>query len=248
MSVTTTPTLQGSRSDRGTALRRAAAPADGQLRIQLWSCNYAPEPSGIAPLSAAWARAMLDRGHDVEVIAAHPHYPEPIWGRRGRPYRELRDGVPVLRLPLWAGHGNSAERVRQELSYTAWLSACLPTLGRPDVIVAVSPSFPGLLPAMVAARARHVPWAMWLQDILPDGAVTTGLVPPGRLLGAARRFERAAYRSAARVFVISDAFRRNLLAKGVPDYKLSRIYNPSPAAMAPTGAASSGPPTRLGCW
>jgi colanic acid biosynthesis glycosyl transferase WcaI len=232
MSVRTTPSLQGSPRDRGTVLDRAAAAADRRLHIQLWSCNYAPEPSGIAPLSAAWAQAMLARGHRVEVIAAHPHYPEPIWGRRTRPYREKRDGVPVLRLPLWAGHGSSVQRMRQELSYAAWLGACAPALGRADVIVAVSPSFPGLLPAMMAARARHVPWAMWLQDILPDGALTTGLVPPGPVLNAARRFERSAYRSAARVFVISEAFRRNLLGKGVPGDKVTCIYNPSPAPVA----------------
>ena len=101
---------------------------------------------------------------------------------------------------------------------------------------------------MVAARARHVPWAMWLQDILPDGAVTTGLVPPGRLLSAARRFERAAYRSAARVFVISDAFRRNLLGKGVPGHKVSCIYNPSPAPVVATAPLRAEPPTPPGCW
>jgi colanic acid biosynthesis glycosyl transferase WcaI len=246
MSVGTTHTLQGSRRDRGTALGRAAARAEGRLRIQLWSCNYAPEPSGIAPLSAAWARAMTARGHRVEVIAGHPHYPEPIWGRRARPYREERDGVPVLRLPVWAGHGTSAQRMRQELSYAAWLGACAPAFSRPDVIVAVSPSFPGLLPAMMAARARQVPWAMWLQDILPDGAVTTGLVRPGPVLNAARRFERAAYRSAARVFVISDAFRRNLLGKGVPNAKIVRVYNPSPVRVGPYSAPESASgPSRL---
>jgi hypothetical protein len=61
------------------------------MRIQLWSYNYDPEPSGIAPLSGIWARAMRDRGHEVLVIAAHPHYPKPIWGSRTKPYRERRE-------------------------------------------------------------------------------------------------------------------------------------------------------------
>lgn len=37
---------------------------------------------------------MTARGHEVEVVAVHPHYPQPRWGRRTTPYRE---GVPVLR-------------------------------------------------------------------------------------------------------------------------------------------------------
>jgi len=65
--------------------------------------------------------------------------------------------------------------------------AALPWLGRPDLIVSVSPSFPALLPAMVNARVRGVPWALWLQDILPDGASATGLIDSGGLLRSSRR-------------------------------------------------------------
>jgi len=67
---------------------------------------------------------------------------------------------------------------------------------------------------------------MWLQDLVTDGAATTGLLD-GRLLAAARRFERATYTSASRVVAISDAFRSNLVEKGVPQEKIVRIFNPS---------------------
>jgi len=203
------------------------------MRIQLWSYNYDPEPSGIAPLSGTWARAMRDRGHEVLVVAAHPHYPKAIWGSRTKPYRERREDVPVLRLPLWIGRETARDRLRQEVSYMASLGAVAPLLPTPDAVVAVTPSFPGLLPAMVNARLRGIPWIMWLQDILPEGAATTGLVEPGLILEAARRFEMAAYRSAERIVVISDAFERNLRAKGVPQEKMIRIFNPS---AVPVGA------------
>ncbi len=197
------------------------------VKIQLWSYNYDPEPTGIGPLSTVWARAMRDRGHDVEVIAAHPHYPTPAWGHPLWPRREVRDGISVLRLPLWSGRNSTAERLRQELTYTASLSFAALTLGRPDVIVAVSPSFPALAPAMAAARQRRVPWVLWLQDILPDGATATGLLDDGSLVRASRRFEVAAYRSAHRIVVISDSFAANLASKGVPPERIVRIFNPA---------------------
>ncbi len=197
------------------------------MYIQLWSYNYDPEPTGIAPLAGVWARAMRDRGHRLEVVCAHPHYPEPAWGVRLLPYREQRDGISVLRLPIWVGRASAAQRVRQEASYASALIAATPTLRRPDVVVATSPSFPALAPVMLNARLRGVPWVLWLQDILPEGAVATGLVDAGRLLRAAMRFERAAYSSATRIVVLSDTFSENLLAKGVPDAKLARIYNPA---------------------
>jgi colanic acid biosynthesis glycosyl transferase WcaI len=197
------------------------------MRIQLWSYNYDPEPSGIAPLSGVWARATQARGHEVEVIAAHPHYPQPVWGRRHRPYREIRDGVPVLRLPLWVGRGSALQRMRQEASFTTALSLAAPTLGTPDVIVAVSPSFPALVPAMANARARRIPWVLWLQDILPDGATMTGILEEGRVVQLARRLERRVYRSASKIVVISESFKDNLRGKGVEEGKLVRSYNPA---------------------
>ena len=198
------------------------------LAIQLWSYNYDPEPTGIGPLSRAWATAMRDRGHRIKVVAAQPHYPEPRWERKPVPYREVRDGIPVLRLPIWAGRDSVRQRLRQELSFLAALSAATPFLGHADAIVAVSPSFPGLLPAMLSSRLRRIPWVLWLQDILPDAAAVTGLLDEERVLvKAARRFERAAYRSAARVVAISETFRENLSAKGVPAEHVVRIFNPA---------------------
>ncbi|MEA2160068.1 MAG: colanic acid biosynthesis glycosyl transferase WcaI [Solirubrobacteraceae bacterium] len=206
------------------------------MKIQLWSYNYDPEPTGIGPLSTVWARAMSERGHQIEVVAAHPHYPEPIWGRPVPPRRELRDGISVIRLPLWPGRGSTAQRLRQELTFTTALACAAPLLGTPDVIVAVSPSFPALAPTMAAARVRRVPWVLWLQDILPDGATATGLLGEGRLIGALRRFELAAYRSASRVVVISNSFATNLLSKGVPPERIVRIFNPASLPVQPADA------------
>jgi colanic acid biosynthesis glycosyl transferase WcaI len=227
------------------------AKQQGGLRVQLWSYNYAPEPTGIGPVSAVWCRAMNERGHEVDVVSAFPHYPEPVWEHPRRPYRELIDGIRVTRLPLWAGRATAAQRVRQELSFTAAQTAAIPFLGRPDVMVAVSPSFPALLPAIVNARLRRVPWILWLHDILPDGATATGLIEDGSpLIRAARALERHAYRSARRIVVLSQAFTRNLETKGVPRDKVELIYDPAtrrPSAPPPNGAANGTGGRRLLC-
>jgi colanic acid biosynthesis glycosyl transferase WcaI len=214
------------------------------MKIQLWSYNFDPEPTGIGIVSTVWARGLKDRGHRVEVVAAHPHYPEPRWGTRVLPYREVRDGIDVLRLPLWIGRASAAERYRQELTFLAAQSAATPFLSRPDVLVSVSPSFPALLPAVANIRARRIPWVLWLHDLLPDGATATGLVDEGGLvIKLSRRLERAAYRAADRIVVLSRAFTDNLRAKDVPEGKIELIYDP--ATRVPTAAASPGEGGRL---
>jgi colanic acid biosynthesis glycosyl transferase WcaI len=198
------------------------------MNVQLWSYNYDPEPTGIGPVSKVWAEGLCDRGHRVEVVAAHPHYPEPVWGSKLLPYREVRNGIPVLRLPLWIGRESAAERYRQELSFMAAQFAAIPALRRPDVLVSASPSFPALFPAMVDARLRRMPWVIWLHDILPDGAASSGIVDEGsKVIRAARSLERAAYREADRIVVLSRAFTRNLVEKSVPESKIQLIYDPA---------------------
>lgn len=198
------------------------------LKIQLWSYNYDPEPTGIGPVSRVWAQGLRDRGHQVEVVAAHPHYPEPVWGSRVLPYREVRNGIPVLRLPLWIGRDTAVERYRQELSFMGAQFAALPALSRADVLVSASPSFPALFPAIVNAHMRRTPWIIWLHDILPDGAASSGIVDESSLvIRAARRLEQAAYREADRIVVLSEAFTHNLTAKGVPEAKIQLIYDPA---------------------
>jgi colanic acid biosynthesis glycosyl transferase WcaI len=205
-----------------------SGPGPGPLRIQLWSYNFDPEPTGIGIVSTVWARGLRDRGHEVSVVAAHPHYPEPRWGARRLPYRETRDGIPVLRLPLWIGRASAAERYRQELSFMAAQSLATPFLPRPDVMVSASPSFPALLPAIGNVRVRGIPWVLWLHDLLPDGAAATGLVDEGgTVIRLARRLERSAYRAADRIVVLSRAFTENLVEKGVGADKIELIYDPA---------------------
>lgn len=212
-------------------------PGENPLKLQLWSYNFDPEPTGIGIVSTVWARGLRDRGHDVGVVAAHPHYPEPRWGTRRLPYREVRDGIPVLRLPLWIGRASAAERYRQELTFMAAQAAATPFLRRPDVLVSASPSFPALLPAVINVRVRKIPWVLWLHDLLPDGATATGLIDEhGAVLALARRLERAAYSTADRIVVDSRSFIDNLVAKGVPPEKIELIYLPATRVPANGGA------------
>lgn len=217
------------------------------VRIQLWSYNFAPEPTGIAPVSTALAQELRDRGHELEVISAHPHYPEPQWGTRLLPYRDDHDGIPLVRLPLWIGRSSTAARMRQEVTYTSALLCASPFLGRPDVVVSASPSFPALLPATLWTRVARIPFVPWLHDILPDGAMVTGHVEEGPVLWASRWLERTAYRAADRIVVLSTPFVDNLLGKGVPEQKLRLIYDPATREPRPSGAAPStqGPPRIL---
>jgi len=211
------------------------------LRLQLWSWNYEPEPTAMGPISTIWARTMRDRGHSVHVVTAHPHYPPGAWKQRVLPRRERRDGIAVTRLPLWLGHGTTVQRIREELTFSLSAALAMPAFRTPDAIVCVSPSFVALAPMLVNARLRRVPLVLWLQDILPDAAQTTGLLRAPAVLAAARALERSAYRRADRIVVASDSFKESLTRKGVPESKLDRIYNPATRGFVRRGDLNGSP-------
>jgi colanic acid biosynthesis glycosyl transferase WcaI len=80
---------------------------------------------------------------------------------------------------------------------------------------------------------------LWLHDLLPDGATATGLIEDGGpVLALARALERAAYRAADRIVVLSRSFIDNLVAKGVPRDKIELIYDP--ATRKPSRLANAG--------
>jgi hypothetical protein len=87
------------------------------LRLQLWTIYLTPEPTGIPPVITPLAQLLRERGWEADVVAAHPHYPEPRWGTRLRPCRKVRDGIKVLRVPTLdrQEHGRGAHAPGSEL-------------------------------------------------------------------------------------------------------------------------------------
>ncbi len=88
-----------------------------------------------------------------------------------------------------------------------------------------TPPFQGALGAVVK-KFTHKPLVYNLQDIFPDSLVNNGLARRGGLLWKAGRvIEDFTYRNADRIVVISEDFKRNIMAKGVPEEKITVIYN-----------------------
>ena len=88
-----------------------------------------------------------------------------------------------------------------------------------------TPPIQGAMAALVK-KVRKIPFVYNLQDIFPDSLVGTGLAKKGGLLWKIGRvIEDFTYRNADKIIVISEDFKRNIMAKGVPEEKIEVIYN-----------------------
>ncbi len=95
------------------------------------------------------------------------------------------------------------------------------------MLISSTPPIQGAMAAMVKkCRRDHIPFIYVLQDIFPDSLVGTGLAKKdGLLWKIGRRIENFTYRNADKIIVISQDFKRNIMAKGVPEEKIEVIYN-----------------------
>ena len=97
-----------------------------------------------------------------------------------------------------------------------------------DVLfVSSTPPINGAMAAIVKkCRRDHIPFIYCLQDIFPDSLVGTGLAKKdGLLWKIGRVIENFTYRNADKIIVISEDFKKNIIAKGVPEEKIVVIYN-----------------------
>jgi glycosyltransferase involved in cell wall biosynthesis len=202
------------------------------MRVGMVSQFYDPE-GGSAAVPGAIARALVARGHDVNVLTGFPNYPsgQVAPGYRIRPYQfEERDGVSVHRVPLMPSHDRSV--VRRSTNYLSFaISAAIRPLllRKADVWLVYSSPATAALPAMIARTLFGRPYVLLVQDLWPDSVVGSGFVQSGRALrvmvGLLDRFCRASYALSSAVAVTSPGMAEVLGERGVPAAKLTVVPN-----------------------
>lgn len=202
------------------------------MKIAFVSQWYDPEV-GSAAIPGAIVRALIARGHQVEVVTGLPNYPHGrlYEGYRIRPYsRELVRGVQVHRVPLFPSHDRSA--IRRILNFLSFMISAS-TLGavvarRAQVALVYStPGTVGMV-GLVLRRLLRRPFVLYVQDVWPDTLTATGMLPP-RLNKPSEwilhRFCNQVYRAAAAIAVISPGMKALLVDRGVPEEKIDVVYN-----------------------
>ena len=93
------------------------------------------------------------------------------------------------------------------------------------IYLASTPPIQGLLGAFIK-MFRDIPFVYNLQDIFPDSLYNNGLANKGGILWKIGRvIEHFTYKHADKIIVISEDFKKNIMAKGVPEEKIVVVYN-----------------------
>lgn len=196
------------------------------MRVLMLTQWFQPEPDfkGL-PL----AKALEDRGHEVEVLTGFPNYPggKLYPGYRVRPWRrQTMDGIRVNRVALYPSHGRSGlGRILNYLSFGASAAFLGPWLvGKPDVVYVFNLITLGLA-ARLLRGMRGCKVVLDVQDLWPESVVGSGMMGNRLLLKILERWSSAEYSCPDRLVVLSPGFKRHLAARGVAEEKIDVIYN-----------------------
>lgn len=197
------------------------------MRILMMTQLFDPEPDYKGLI---FAKELQRAGHEVEVVTGFPNYPggKLYPGYRVRwLQREMIDGVPVNRIPLYPSHDSSA--FRRALNYLSFaVSACtFAVFGakKADVIYAYDPPMSVPFAASVVGLLRRTPVVLDINDLWPDSIHASGMLRSRLLLGLVGMICQWTYSRASRVVVVTPGFRRRLIERGVPAAKIDLIYN-----------------------
>jgi len=196
-------------------------------RILLITQWFDPEPTFKGIL---FAKELVSRGFEVEVITGFPNYPG---GTLYDGYRvkfiqkEVIDGVLVTRVPLFPSHDKSKlGRVFNYLSFAfSSLIYGLFFSKRADVIYAYHPPLTVGISALIIKLFRRVPVVLDIQDMWPDTLKATGMISNSRLLGSVSKVCNFIYSGVTKIVVLSPGFKDLLIDRGVPENKIEIIYN-----------------------
>lgn len=222
------------------------------MRVLIVSHYFPPEigapQARLSALAADWARA----GDQVTVLTGMPNHPTGVIppeyaGAVLR--RERRDGYTIVRTWLYATPNEGiAKKTLSHISFmvTGLLLGGFPA-GRADVVVVSSPTFFSIATGWALARLRRARFVLEIRDLWPAIFVELGVLTNRRLIGWLERLELAAYRVCDEVVVVSEGFRENLIARGVPAGKIHTIRNGvRPELFDPGAVPSTALRARLG--
>lgn len=192
----------------------------------IFPCSYyLPETAASLYITDNIVHACADKGIEVDLYTPSPTRNVPDGSVWEREERQMDGKLRIHRFHLYGEGKNPMLRaLRYFLGEFILLHYCM--WKKYDVaFVDSTPPIQGLKIPLIKWLKRK-PTIYNVQDIFPDSLVGTGLTHEGSLIWKiGRMVEKITYRYADKIIVISEDFKKNIMAKGVPEDKIVVVYN-----------------------
>lgn len=198
------------------------------MRLLVVTPHYLPDGGPSAPLFAILCEALAQRGHQVTVVAAVPHYPSgrvPPEYRGWRTRHTVENNVKVIRVPVPSV--DRSRMLRRLLQFMIFqLGAARVTLCEQyDIVLLSNPALSTGIPLAAASVLHRRPVAYSIHDVYPNVGVALGVFRHRGVIAAVGAWERFSLKRAKKVRILSESFLPGVRALGVADNKIELIYD-----------------------
>ncbi len=202
------------------------------MKIVVLCPHFAPDTAPTGNVMTRIVEELAALGDEIHVVTALP------WYREHRIESEWRGRWVTSERTAWGSvtrvhpfPGEDKRHLVRRAAGFAGFSLLAGVAGlraggwfrRADAVLAMSPPLTLGLTGWLAGVARRAPLVFNVQDVFPDAAVRTGAITDRRVLRAAAWLERATYRRAAAVTVLSEDLRVNVVSK-LPAALAGRVH------------------------
>ena len=200
------------------------------MKILFLTDNFPPEVNAPATRTYEHCQEWIKDGANVTVITCAPNFPHGklYAGYKNRLFqKENIDGIEVIR--VWSYMSSNHGFVKRVLDYLSFsfMSFWVGLFQKFDVIVATSPQFFTTWTGYGLSKIKRKPWIFELRDIWPESIKTVGALKQGYLLNTLEKIELFLYRDATKVVAVTDAFKTNLIERGINRDKIEVVTNGS---------------------
>lgn len=188
------------------------------MNIVVLCPHFAPDVAPTGEVMTSIAAELVELGHRLHIVTSLPWYQghalEPGWDGQLVRHETTPWGTITRVHPFPTDKSNLPARAVAFGGFTvlATFEGVVSRL-RPDLVLAMSPPLTLALAGWAVSRVRRVPFVFNIQDVFPDVAVELGLLTDRRAIAVATWLERASYRRADAVTVLSDDLAENVRAK-----------------------------------
>lgn len=172
------------------------------------------------------AKFLQARGHDLVIVASDLNYQtgRRTVERRGVFAEQNIDGVRMLRSYIYpALHRSYFWRIISFLSFmfsSVWTAL---RVRDADIVMGTTPPIFQAVSAWFVAMVRRKPFLLEVRDLWPEFGVGMGVLKNPLVIALARWLEKFLYARATHILVNSPAYKDYMLAKGVPENKVTYI-------------------------
>jgi glycosyltransferase involved in cell wall biosynthesis len=201
------------------------------MKILFITDNFAPEVNAPATRTYEHVKEWIkDKDIEVTIITCAPNFPhgKVYEGYKNKLYqKEYIDGIEVIR--VWSYITSNSGFVKRVLDYISFgiMAFIVGLFKKHDLIIATSPQFFTTWAAWGLSKIKRKPWIFELRDLWPESIKTVGAMKQGKVIDILEKIELGLYKSCNKVVAVTDAFKTNLINRGIDANKIEVVTNGS---------------------